>query len=518
MAEKVTRKKFIKRSAAAVGTASLVGYGMYKLLEVKSSDELYGEYPAESFKTRLAVNNPGAPKPNVILIYCDDLGYGDPGVFGSKSIRTPNIDSLARDGVMLTDYHSCNAICAPSRAGLLTGRYPFRTGVIGNTYPKKEPLGRIMARNFGVMLKGLGVLDIHEEYVGRGISDAEITLAEGLKTAGYKTCMIGKWHLGDYGQEPKYNPVRHGFDHYFGVPYSNDMLPFPLYRNEEKVEDIGAGEKQAKLTGLYTNEAVEFIDQSGDNPFFIYLAHTFPHQPLYASEKFKGKSKAGAFGDAVEEIDWSVGQLLKALRKRGIADDTLIMFTSDNGPWYEGSSGSLRGRKGQSFEGGFRVPFVARWPKAIPRGTVQDAMAINLDIYPTLLSLAGVELPKDRIVDGKNMLGLLTGKEKKSPHEAIYFYHYDRLEGVRNEDWKYFNKVNRYTWPIALDAASIPNGMGKAQMGKRWPLLYDMNLDRGESYNVIGTYPKTADYMKGLMKKWERSVSANPRGFVKKQG
>lgn len=518
MAKKnITRRKFIKRSigiGAGVGAATLAGSVVYNLVKVNDIEELIGDYPAGAEKATLSVVNESAPKPNVVLIYCDDLGYGDIGCFGNTVIRTPHIDSLAADGTRFTEYYACNAVCAPSRAGLLTGRYPIRTGIIGNTYPKDEPIGRRMARNFGHMLKHLGVMDIREEYVGRGIDAAEITLAEALKTAGYRTGMLGKWHLGDYSSDPKYNPIRHGFDYYFGVPYSNDMKPFPLYRNETELEtDLGQDVDQAALTRRYTEEAVKFIEQSSDAPFFLYLAHTFPHQPLFPSEKFEKQSHAGKFGDVVEEIDWSVGEILNCLEKNGLTENTLVIFTSDNGPWYEGSAGSLRGRKGQSYEGGFRVPFIARWPKYIPRGDVNPATVMNIDLYPTLLSLAGVGLPGDRVVDGEDIASQLLGKSKTTPHDALYFFHYDRLEGIRAGRWKYFDKMHRYTWPIALDAASIPNTLGGDQMGNRWPLLYDIQRDPGESYNVINTHPDVAEQLNKTMGAFRKQIEQNPRGF-----
>ncbi|MBN2396936.1 MAG: sulfatase [Deltaproteobacteria bacterium] len=514
----ISRRSFLKRSiwiGVGIGGAVLVGSGVYRLLRVNDIKELIGDYPAGAEKYSLGVVNASAPRPNVVLIYCDDLGYGDIGCFGNTVIRTPHIDSLADEGMRFTEYYACNAICAPSRAGLLTGRYPIRTGIIGNTYPEDEPVGRVMARNFGGMLKPLGVMDIREEYIGHGIDPAEITLAEALKVAGYRTGMLGKWHLGDYSTDPKYNPIRHGFDYYFGVPYSNDMKPFPLYRNETELEaDLGQDEDQAKLTGLYTREAVRFIEESSGAPFFLYLAHTFPHQPLFPSERFEKQSHGGKFGDVVEELDWSVGEILQCLRRNGLERNTLVIFTSDNGPWYEGSAGALRGRKGQSYEGGFRVPFIARWPERIPRGDVNPATVMNIDLYPTLLSLAGVGLPKDRIVDGRNIIELLTGESSTSPHEALYFFHYGRLEGIRAGRWKYFDKMNRYTWPIALDAAAIPNALGAEQMGDRWPLLYDIQRDPGESYNVINTYPEVAERLDTALNAFRNEIGKNPRGFI----
>jgi uncharacterized sulfatase len=455
-----------------------------------------------------------APRPNVIIIYCDDLGYGDLGCYGSRAIATPNVDRLAREGVRMTDYYACNAICAPSRAGLLTGRYPFRSGVIGNVYPQDEPFTRKAAREYvGGSLQGLGVLDLREGEVVAGIPAKELLLSEALKTAGYRTAMVGKWHLGDYSIDPAYNPRRNGFDVYLGVPHSNDMLPCPLFRNEEMLQE-NIGSDQAKLTGLYTDEAVRLIRETKDAPFFLYVAHTFPHQPLYASAQFAGKSKAGKFGDAVEEIDWSVGRIVAALHEEGIADNTLIFFTSDNGPWFEGSAGPFRGRKGQSYEGGFHVPMIAHWPAALPAGTECRTPWLNIDIYPTVLALAGVPLPKDRIIDGRNVIDLLAGRQTASPHEAILFCHYDQPEGIRMGQWKYFRRLNRYVWPIPLDAAPIPDKLGSSQLGNRWPLLYNLQIDPGESYNVIDTYPDVAEKLEKRLQEWEKNMAANPGGWL----
>jgi uncharacterized sulfatase len=515
MADKISRRTFIKRTlytGAAVGAGVVVGSGAYLLLKENSIDDLYGPYPDASRLKNLKMDNPDAPMPNIIVICADDLGYGDLGCYGSRAIRTPNVDRLAEGGTRFERYYTCNAVCAPSRAGFLTGRYPFRTGIIGNPYPDEEPVSKRIVRRVGSILKGLGVLDLREDFVAKGLSEKEITLAEAMKYAGYRTGMVGKWHLGDYSRQSAYNPVRHGFDSYFGVPHSNDMTPCPLYRNDVELEaDIGAN--QGRLTGLYTKEAKAFIESSKETPFFLYLAHTFPHQPLYASERFAKRSKAGKFGDAVEEIDWGLGEIVDCLRKNGLEENTILFFTSDNGPWYEGNAGGLRGRKGQSYEGGFRVPFIARWPGRIPEGAVNSIPVMNLDLFPTLLRLAGVGLPKDRIIDGKNIFTILTGRETRPPHEAIYFYHYDRLEGIRSGKWKYFRNINRYAWPVPLDTAALPDSLGKKQLGNRWPLLYDLELDPQESYNVINTYPDVAERLQGRMAAWEAAVSKNPRGF-----
>ncbi len=451
--------------------------------------------------------------PNIVLIVADDLGYGDLGCYGGRAIRTPNLDRLAQGGVRFTDYYSSSAVCAPSRSGMLTGRYPFRTGIIGNPFPKDEPVSRWLPRKVGHWLYGLGVIDLREDDVPPGIPDREITLAEALKAKGYRTGMVGKWHLGDYSVEPGFNPLRHGFDSYLGVPHSNDMLPCPLYKNEKQLEaDIGT--EQARLTGMYTREAVRFIEAAGDQPFFLYMAHTFPHQPLYASKGFAGKSRAGKFGDAVEEIDWSVGEIEKCLKKNGLDKNTIVLFSSDNGPWFEGSPGGLRGRKGQSYEGGFRVPMIVRWPGHTPPEGVCSQPAMNIDLYPTLLAVAGADLPEDRVIDGRDIYALLTDPEIPSPHEALFFYHYDLLEGVRSGRWKYFRKLNRYVWPVPLDTARLPDKMGKDQLGDRWPLLYDMETDPGEAYNVIHTHPEVAERLEELMTQWEKDAAANPWGWT----
>ena len=516
MDEKISRRNLIKRSirvGLAAGGLAVVGAAGYNLFRGKSIDDLYGPYPDSAKLKPLKLSNPSAPKPNVIIIYCDDLGYGDLGCYGNRVIRTPNIDGLARDGMRFTDYYSCNAVCAPSRVGLLTGRYPFRTGIIGNPYPAENPLLRTLEREIAYQFTPMGSFDQHEDYVAAGISSKEITIAQALKIAGYRTAMVGKWHLGDYSREPQFNPLRHGFDQYLGVPHSNDMQPCPLFRNETQLEaDIGTN--QARLTGLYTREALAFIEKSKDSPFFLYFAHTFPHQPLYASERFAGKSKAGKFGDAVEEIDWSVGEITKKLQELNIEQNTLIFFASDNGPWYEGSPGVYRGRKGQSYEGGFRVPLIAKWPGQIRPGQVSSELAVNLDIFPTLLKLAGIEHPTDRMIDGKDIGGLLSGRDPVSPHDMVCFYHYDQLEGVRFGKWKYLRRLNRYVWPVPLDAEYLPSRIGKKQLGDRWPLLYDLSLDPGENYNVIATYPDVARKLDGMIAQWEKTAEKNPRGFL----
>jgi len=361
----------------------------------------------------------------------------------------------------------------------------------------------------GYLAGRMGLIDLATHSSARGLHQAEVTLAEALKAGGYRTGMVGKWHLGDFSADPRFNPLQHGFDSFFGVPYSNDMHPFPLYRNEEAVEpDVP---DQSVLTGLYTREALDFIASSGSRPFFLYLAHTFPHRPLAASEGFAGSSAAGLYGDAVQEIDWSVGRILEALEEKGLAENTLIFFTSDNGPWYQGSPGVFRGRKGQSFEGGHRVPFIARAPEWIPNGSVCDAPVINLDLFPTLLAAAGLVPPPDRVIDGLDITSLLTGESSESPHDFLYLYHQGELEGVRSGKWKYFRSTSHYTWPMPVNKKL---GALTEHTAGPLPLLHDLSSDPGEAYNLAERYPEVAERLEAAMAEWEEAMATNPLGLI----
>lgn len=467
--------------------------------------------PAETLISRTSENV--RTQPNIVVILCDDLGYGDLGCYGNKVIRTPAVDRLASEGVRFTDFYSSCSVSTPSRYGLLTGRYAVRSGLIFVLPAVGESSGRYLLRKLGWITGSLGANDTQEDCWVKGIPDDEITLASALKVAGYRTGMVGKWHLGDFSRMPEYNPRRFGFDEFFGVPHSNDMWPCALYRNEQELEpDIKLN--QARLTGLYTKEAIDFIEKSKKGPFFLYLAHTFPHQPLFASERFKDKSKVGIFGDAVEEIDWSVGEIVSCLKKNGLDEKTIIVFTSDNGPWYNGSAGGLRGRKGQSYDGGFRVPFIARWPGHIPAGSVCSAPAMNIDLFPTFSAAAEITLPSDRTIDGKDISGLLTGRDHASPHDVLYLYHYEELEGVRKSNWKYFRNINHYTWPQPVDKPT--KLMGKVSKGNfaDWPNLYNLDVDSGECYNLASHYPEVCRELQVRMVKWEQSLAKNPRGWI----
>jgi uncharacterized sulfatase len=381
-------------------------------------------------------------RPNIVLIVADDLGYGDIGAYGADLIDTPNLDRLAENGIRLLDFYTAANVCTPSRAGLLTGRQPIRMGLAaGVIFPNSD----------------------------HGLPPAERTLPEILSQAGYHTAMIGKWHL---GHQPVYWPTNQGFDSFYGVPYSNDMSPFPLYRGEEVIEQEA---EQATLTRRYTEEAVQVIEEAGDQPFFLYLAHTFPHIPLHASPEFRGRSQAGLYGDTVEEIDWSTGEILDALTQHEIADRTIIIVTSDNGPWFEGSSAALRDRKGGSWDGGYRVPFLATWPGVIPAGSVSEGVITGLDLLPTLLRLAGIETPAGLELDGQDVSALLAG-ESAAPDRTVFFFNEDQIVGARSGSWRLVTQTTYKTYDIPLAALG-------------YPLLFDLRLDPQQRYNLGPDHP-----------------------------
>lgn len=366
----------------------------------------------------------GRRRPNFVVLFADDLGYGDLSCYGHPVIRTPNLDRMAEEGMRFTSYYAAASVCTPSRVGLLTGRYPVRAGLPTNTGP--ETMG-------GLPLK-------------------EITLAQHLKGAGYRTCAIGKWHLGY--QPAEYLPTSRGFDEFFGLPYSNDMIrpwvqtdvPLFLYRNGEKVEEL---KDQSRLTEMYTQEALRFIRASAGQPFFLYLPYAMTHLPVSASSR-KGTSRGGVYGDAVETLDWSAGEILGAIKSAGADDNTLVVFASDNGPWHDlpprmlangverwhtGSKGLLRGAKGGTYEGGFRVPGIFRWPGVVPQRQVSGETASTLDLFPTISKAAGLALPGDRKYDGFDLLPLLKGASK-GPRDEFLYYSGKRLEGIRSARWK----------------------------------------------------------------------------------
>ncbi len=415
--------------------------------------------------------------PNVIIIFNDDMGYADIGVFGATGYATPNVDRLAREGVKFTSFHVAQAVCSASRAALLTGCYPNRLGIHGALGPQSN----------------------------HGIHDAETTLAEVFKSRGYATGMAGKWHLGH--REP-FLPNRHGFDESYGIPYSNDMWPhhpearpgtypkLPLYEDGRIIDDEVTPEDQAQLTTRLTERAVNFIARHKDRPFFFYLAHPQPHVPLFVSDKFKGKSPRGLFGDVIMEIDWSVGEILRALEQHGLARDTLVIFTSDNGPWlsygeHAGSARPHREGKGTAWEGGTRVPCVMRWPGRLPAGAVSDDYVMTIDLLPTLAGLIGAQLPA-RPIDGRDVWPLLSRQPgAKNPHEGYgNWYAQNELQAVVSGDgeWKLV-LPHRYRTlggrpggkggiPVKYDSASVPA-----------PQLFNLRTDREETKDVAAAHP-----------------------------
>ncbi|MBI2433990.1 MAG: sulfatase [Candidatus Hydrogenedentes bacterium] len=418
-----------------------------------------------------AAGESGKP-PNVIIVFADDLGYGDLGCYGAPLIRTPQLDQMARDGVRLTSFYAAAPVCSPSRAALLTGRYPVRCGMPNNTGPG--------GNNF--------------------LPESEITIGNVLKARGYRTMAVGKWHLGH--QRPELLPTGRGFDAWFGLPYSNDMRkpfvqsdePLKLYRNEEPIE---FPVNQDTLTERYSEESVRFIRDCGGQPFFLYLAHSMPHLPIHTSERFRGQSEGGLYGDVIATIDWSVGQICATLRAQGIEKDTLLIFTSDNGPWlnlpdrmlqegnerwHTGSPGPFRGAKGTTYEGGVRVPMIAAWPGQIPAGSESSALATTMDLFPSICHAAGGEAPADRTLDGRDILPLLR-EGGPSPHERFYYFLADKLEAVREGDWK-------------LRRA------GKEPETE----LFHLGRDPGERYNVAEQHPEIVQRLQDAMKAFESEV------------
>ncbi len=408
--------------------------------------------------------------PNVVIIFADDQGYGDVGCFGAKGFATPNLDRMAREGMKLTDFYVAGPVCTPSRAALMTGCYPKRVGLAHRVlFP----------------------------YSDTGLRPDEVTLAEVLKTKGYATACVGKWHLGHH---PKFLPIRQGFDVFFGTPYSNDMgdhhykhqdfkaPPLPLIRQDKVVEQ---SPDQRYLTRRYTEEAIRFIEANRNRPFFLYLPHNMPHRPIAASERFKGTTEHGLYGDVIAEIDWSVGQILATLGRLGLDERTMVVFTSDNGPvllrarrlgYRPGSAGPLRGMKNTTWEGGMREPCLIRWPGRVPAGSVCRELVTTMDLLPTIAGLVGAKLPEGRIIDGKDVWPLLSGRaDATSPHEAFYYYRDDRLQAVRSGRWKLH--VYRPEW------ARKPHA----------PLLYDLRADIGEKTDLASRHPEVVKRLTALV-------------------
>jgi arylsulfatase A-like enzyme len=421
-----------------------------------------------------------AAQPNVILVFIDDFGYGDLACYGNMQHRTPNIDRMAEEGIRMTNFYVASSVSTPSRAALMTGCYPRRVSMHVNADP--SPL----------MSRGRQVLFPVSH---KGLNPSEITIAELFREKGYATACIGKWHLGD--QYP-FLPTRQGFDYYYGIPYSNDMnreyCPLPLMENEEViVAPVG----QDSLTYRYTQKAIEFIKQNKNKQFFLYLPHNMTHNPLDASPAFKGKSKNGIYGDATEELDWSMGQVLKTLRDEGLDNHTIVIFTTDNGaePRFGGSNLPLRGRKGTTYEGGFRVPCIIRWPGQIPARQICDEIITSMDFLPTLAHYCNLELPQDRIIDGHNVAGILERKEIKSPTEVFYYYQKQQLQAVRWGKWKYH---------LPLEQRIIGPHSPDTEPGEE--SLYNLDEDMTESVNLAEQYPEVVDQIQLLIEKVRKDM------------
>ena len=427
-------------------------------------------------------------KPNCVLILIDDMGYGDVGAFGSKVNRTPNIDRMAQEGMRMTSFYA-SPVCTPSRAQFMTGCYAKRVSMAKVIFPECPT----------------------------GLSTNENSVAKLLKGQGYATMCIGKWHLGD---QREFLPIRHGFDHYYGLPYSNDMgggeedpkkdkrPPLPLMRDEKVIE---APAVQDTLTARYTEEAVKFITEHKDKPFFLYLPHTAVHTPLHPGANFRGKSRNGKYGDWVEEVDWSVGRVLDTLRELKLDQNTLVIFSSDNGPWLirgkeGGSAGPLRGGKGSTWEGGMREPTIAWWPGHVPAGTACDAVTANIDILPTFVKLAGGEVPAKPVIDGKDISPLLLGKAKNSPHEAFYYILNNTVQAVRSGPWKLSLPV-QITTTHGTELAGQPLPTPCSTMR-----LYNLDTDIGEQQDVATQNPEIVKRLQGYLKAMDADLGLTEKG------
>lgn len=437
-------------------------------------------------------------RPNIIIIFIDDMGYGDPACYNGLLYETPNIDRLAAQGMRFTNFYVAQAVCSASRAALLTGSYPNRIGISGALAP----------------------------WAKVALNPKEETIASVLKKAGYNTGMVGKWHL---GSRPPYLPLNYGFDEYLGLPYSNDMWPvdyngkpitdttnnrmkyppLPLMDGNKPIKYITSLDDQAQLTSTYTERACAFIKKNKKQPFFLYLAHSMVHVPIAASAKFKGKSKLGLFGDVMMEVDWSVGEIIKTLKQNGLDNNTLVVFTSDNGPWlnfgnHAGNTAGLREGKGTTFEGGQRVPCIVRWPGKIEAGTICNKMAATLDLLPTLANIAGAHLPANKI-DGVNILPLLLNERNANPREELaYYYKNNSLEAIRKGKWKLVFAHNGRTYknfPPGLNGYPAPTPEVKIE-----PTLYDLSIDPGETQDVQSRHKDVVEELQTIANKYRKDL------------
>ncbi len=423
-------------------------------------------------KSNEQTNNKDTPL-NIVIVFADDMGYGDLECYGAKGVRTPNLNLLAEQGARLTNFHVAQPVCSASRAALLTGCYPNRVSIHGALGPGS----------------------------GRGLHPEEETLAELLMAKGYSTAIYGKWHLGDH---PDFLPTKQGFDEYFGIPYSNDMWPMhpwqgsvfnfpdlPLYDGDKVIDTLI---DQTMLTTQITERAVDFIERNSNNPFFLYVPHPQPHVPLFVSDKFRGKSEIGLYGDVIMELDWSVGQIMAALDNNGIAENTVVIFTSDNGPWlsygsHAGSAGIFREGKGTNWEGGTREPFIIRYPEGIKPGQVIETPLMSIDILPSLANLTNAKLPEKKI-DGKDAWKVLTGESSVSPQEAYFFYyHVNELQAVMMDNWKLI-LPQRYRTLNNREGGKDGLPVDYEYIELEQPELYNLSEDPSETKNVAEENPQ----------------------------
>jgi uncharacterized sulfatase len=446
-----------------------------------------------------------ADKPNVIVILADDLGYGDLACYGHAKFKTPHLDRMAAEGARLTQFNTPMPFCAPTRASLLTGRYPFRCGMNGNPAPDGGPVADAMA-----------------------LPANEVLLPQLFKQAGYATGMVGKWHLGH--KLPEQMPTGRGFDEYLGILYSNDMRPVELIEGTKAIE---YPVPQATLTRRYTARALDFIERNQKNPFFLYLAHVMPHKPLATTEQYYKQSGAGLYGDVLMDLDAGIGEVLGKLKELGLDENTFVLFLSDNGPWFGGSTGGLRGMKGSTYEGGFRVPCIARWPGRIPAGHVNNSPTVMMDVFATVVNAAGIVPPDDRVIDGRDIMPLLTS-DAKSPHSAIFGQQNVRLASVRDDRWKLhvvaprdnFATLNkpgeRWIDPRGPDGVTIlapyeqyqPSAHpGLVTGDESLPMqLFDLQADPGEQTDIAAQHPEIVARLKKLYDEMNRNVpAASPR-------
>jgi arylsulfatase len=441
----------------------------------------------------------GSITPNIVIIFMDDMGYGDPECYGGGPYKTPNINSLANEGMRFTNFYVAQAVCSASRSALLTGCYPTRIGISG-------------------------ALD-HRSKIA--LNPDEETIAEILKAKGYKTGMVGKWHLGN--KEP-YLPLQNGFDEYLGLPYSNDMWPvyydgtpwtdtssyrstyppLPLIEGNKVIKTLKTLDDQAQLTKMYTERAVKFIKENKNKPFFLYLAHAMVHVPIAASEKFKGKSGAGLFGDVMEEVDWSVGEVMKALKENGISNNTIVIFSSDNGPWlifgnHAGNTGGLREGKGTAWDGGLKVPCIMSWPGSIKPGSICNNLATTMDVLPTIANICGAKQPS-RKIDGVDILDLLMGKKNANPRdEFVYYYDKNNLKAIRKGNWKLvFPAISQtYNKPATIGADGFPGKYGTDSVRLA---LYNLSKDPGEDRDMKDQFPDVVKQLSAIADKYRKEI------------